>query len=692
MPADANLLAREKSPYLLQHAHNPVHWHPWGHAALQAAQAEQKPILLSVGYAACHWCHVMAHESFEDPETAALMNRLFVSIKVDREERPDIDHIYMSALHALGEQGGWPLTMFLTPDGTPFWGGTYFPPEPRWGRPSFRQILQAVADAYRAGDKSVATNGATLKRALAAASATTPGDAPGPALLASVAHAYLRVTDPVHGGLRGAPKFPNAPIFRFLWQHGQRTGEPEIAAAVHLMLRRMSLGGIYDHLGGGYARYSTDAQWLAPHFEKMLYDNAQLLELLAFAQAAAPDPLYAARATETVAWLTRDMMTNGAFACAEDADSEGEEGKFYVWSDSEIGALLGPDAASFAAAYDVTPNGNWEGKTILRRVTPPGNEAAEAALAHDRARLFTARATRPRPGRDDKILADWNGLMIAALARAAAIFREPAWLALASSAYRNLRALLTTPDDRLHHAWRDGTITAAGLLDDHAAIARAALALFESTGDQTYLTDAQNLAASALVWFADTDGSFYTTASDAPDVPAIRPRTAADNATPNANGLMAEVFARLHHLTGDPAWRTRATAIITSFSGAADKIAAQSTLLAAADLLENATTIVVAGDPATPEAQALLAAALASPDPATIVLRAPPDTQLPALHPAFGKSPPAHAAAAAFLCRDGVCGMPVLNAESLIVQGQGSALDPSRRRRASHDGALYQRP
>jgi uncharacterized protein YyaL (SSP411 family) len=677
MSADANLLAQEKSPYLLQHASNPVHWRPWGHAALQAAQAAHKPILLSVGYAACHWCHVMAHESFENAETAALMNRLFISIKVDREERPDIDHIYMSALHALGEQGGWPLTMFLAPDGTPFWGGTYFPPEPRWGRPSFRQILNAVADAYQSGDKSVTTNGATLMRALAASAATTPGDAPGPAMLASVANAYLRATDPIHGGLRGAPKFPNAPVFRFLWQHGRRTGQPEFEAAVHLMLRQMSLGGIYDHLGGGYARYSTDAEWLAPHFEKMLYDNAQLLELLGFAHAAAPDSLYAARAAETVAWLTRDITTSGAFACAEDADSEGEEGKFYVWSYAEITALLGPAAPAFAEAYDVTPAGNWEGKNILRRITASGDAPAEAALAAQRNILYAARATRPRPGRDDKILADWNGLMIAALARAAVVFHEPAWLGLAETAYKNLVSLLIGPDGRLRHAWRDGTITAAGLLDDHAAVARAALTLFETTGRPAYLNDAENLAQAALTWFADTDGSFFTTSSDAPDVPAIRPRTAADNATPNANGLMAETFTRLHYLTGDPAWRTRATAVITAFSGALDKLTSQCTLLAAADLLENATTIVIAGDPATAQAQSLVAASLASPDPATIVLRAPPGSALSRLHPAYGKSPPAGALAAAFRCQAGVCGIPILSPESLHIQeGQGSALDP----------------
>ena len=300
MAEPANLLRHETSPYLLQHADNPVHWRPWGPAALEEARTEKKPILLSIGYAACHWCHVMAHELFEDAETAALMNERFVNIKVDREERPDIDHLYMSALHALGEQGGWPLTMFIAPDGAPFWGGTYFPPEPRWGRPSFRQVLQGVSEAYRTDHEMVAKNTTALRRVLAGMSNASLGDLPTPVHLDAVAAALLRMNDPEQGGLKGAPKFPNPPIFRFLWQNAFRTGVPEGQDALHLMLTRMSHGGIYDHLGGGYSRYSTDAVWLVPHFEKMLYDNAQLLELLAFAHAHRPDPLYAQRAAETV--------------------------------------------------------------------------------------------------------------------------------------------------------------------------------------------------------------------------------------------------------------------------------------------------------------------------------------------------------------------------------------------------------
>jgi uncharacterized protein len=388
LPPPENLLRHATSPYLLQHADNPVHWRPWGPEALAEAQATEKPILLSVGYAACHWCHVMAHESFEDPDTAALMNRLYVNIKVDREERPDIDALYMNALHLLGEHGGWPLTMFLTPRAEPFWGGTYFPPEPRWGRPSFRQVLLGVAEAYRAEDGKVLQNVTALKGALDRMAAASPGPLPGPAQLERVALGLVRATDAQEGGLGGAPKFPNPPIFRFLWQMHHRLGQPACAEVVHLLLRRMSQGGIYDHLGGGYARYSVDAIWLVPHFEKMLYDNAQILELLALAHAAAPDPLYAARAAETVGWIEREMLAEGDAAFASlDADSEGEEGKFYVWTEAEIDALLPPeDAALFKATYDVTPEGNWEHKTILnrRRHAQHLSAEAEATLARSR--------------------------------------------------------------------------------------------------------------------------------------------------------------------------------------------------------------------------------------------------------------------------------------------------------------------
>ena len=671
-----NLLRHETSPYLLQHADNPVHWRPWGAAALAEAKASNRPILLSIGYAACHWCHVMAHESFEDAETAALMNRLYVNIKIDREERPDIDHLYMQALHHLGEQGGWPLTMFLTPDGAPFWGGTYFPPEPRWGRPSFRQVLVGIEDAYRTEGEKIAKNVAALTGALHAIAAENPGALPTPATLSHAAAVLLRTTDPVLGGMKGAPKFPNPPIFRFLWQDSFRTGDQAGPDAVHLLLRRMSQGGIYDHLGGGYSRYSTDAEWLAPHFEKMLYDNAQILDLLASAHAARPTALTAHRVAETITWLVRDMTAatidgHAAFAASEDADSEGVEGKFYVWTATEIDALLGPESRAFKAAYDVTPDGNWEGHTILRR-NDDGEDSP--SLAASRTVLFAVRDARIRPGRDDKVLADWNGLAIAAVAKCASVFSRPDWLAIGQSAYAFVRANMAVQGPqglRVAHAWRLGRVTAAGLLDDHAALARAALALYEATGAQSYLADAIAIAQAAEAWFgADGEGSYFTTASDATDIPlgpAARPRIVADNATPAGNGVMAEVLARLYHLTGDPLWRRRAEALLVAFGGLGDRLAAAPSLLGAADLLEAGATIVVAGAPDAPATQALLAAALGAPDPAVIVLRAPSVQSLPPAHPAFGKTEMA-GQSAAYLCRGNVCGLPITDPAVLAAQ------------------------
>jgi uncharacterized protein YyaL (SSP411 family) len=439
------------------------------------------------------------------------------------------------------------------------------------------------------------------------------------------------------------------------------------------MLERMSQGGIYDHLGGGYARYSTDAEWLVPHFEKMLYDNAQLLELLAYAHAEKPDPLFAARAAETVGWMTRDMTAEtvndiAAFAASEDADSDGEEGRFYVWTDSEVDALLGADSPAFKAAYDVQPGGTWEGETILHRVTPPGDRQSEERLARCRAILFAARGQRIRPGRDDKVLADWNGLTIASLCRAGAVFGRPDWIERAAAAFDFIMEHMPGPDDRVQHAWRLGRITAAGLLDDQACMARAALALYEATGAPERLAQARTLAEVAETWFADADGSYYTTAHDAADVPfgpEGRPRTAADNATPNGNGIMAEVLARLYLLTSEPRWRSRAEAVLTAFSGLGDRLSAAPTLLAAADLLEDGATVVVAGPQGDRAAQTLLAAARSAPDPATCVLYAASPDAVPPGHPAHGKAQAA-GQPAAYLCRAGICGLPITNPDDLV--------------------------
>ncbi|MBE9604462.1 thioredoxin domain-containing protein [Acetobacteraceae bacterium H6797] len=662
-----NLLRHAASPYLQQHADNPVHWRVWGPEALAEAKALNKPILLSIGYAACHWCHVMAHESFEDEATAAVMNELYVSIKVDREERPDIDALYMNALHLLGEQGGWPLTMFLTPEGEPFWGGTYFPPQPRYGRPSFTQVLRGVARAFHEEGDKVAQNIGALRQGLDRMAANHPGPLPDQAALEQVALALVRNTDAKEGGFGNAPKFPNAPIFRFLWQMRFRLEQPACAEVVELLLRKMSQGGIWDHLGGGYARYAVDGIWLVPHFEKMLYDNAQLLELLAFAHAAKPDPLFARRAEEMVGWLKREMLAGkGAFAATLDADSEGEEGKFYVWSEAEIDALLGERAAFFKEVYDVSPGGNWEHKNILNRREHAAfyTEDKENILTECRALLLEARAHRIPPGRDDKVLADWNGLMIGALVRAAAVFERPDWLALAKRAFLAVVAALRGPDGRLAHAWREGHgVSAAGLLEDQACMARAALALYEATGDETFLGEAIAWAEITEQHFAAPDGGYFTSADDATDV-LHRGRQPGDNAVPSGNGVLAEVQARLYHLTGDDRWRVLAESTIGAFTGLTQALTAMPGLLAAADLLESGAVVVVAGDPAEEGAQALAQAALRHPDPALILLRAPTPESLPEGHPAHGKGP-VGGKAAAYVCRANRCGLPLTEAAAL---------------------------
>ncbi len=462
MPSTRNRLGDQSSPYLLQHADNPVDWRPWGEEAFAEARARDCPVLLSIGYAACHWCHVMAHELFEDEEIAALMNAAFVNIKVDREERPDVDHHYMSALHALGEQGGWPLTMFLAPDGRGFFGGTYWPPTPRWGRPSFRQVIAAISNAWATKRGDLIDNGEAIEAHLAKLAAPRGGGDLGAAELTRAGDGLLRILDPVHGGVGREPKFPNAPIFRFL--HGEffRRADPRFRRATRQLVDALCAGGIYDHLGGGFARYSTDAEWLVPHFEKMLYDNAQILELIALAEAETSSPVYASRTRETFQWLMRELRVGDAFAASLDADQDGEEGLFYVWTADEIDAALGAGAAEFRAVYDVRPDGNWEGRNVLRRLKPLGDEGREGRLAAARAKLFAIRASRAAPPRDDKILADWNGLTIAALARASAVFDATDYLDAARAAFAAVWNNLRDASGRLVHSAREGRVGAPG--------------------------------------------------------------------------------------------------------------------------------------------------------------------------------------------------------------------------------------
>ncbi len=673
-PTHTNRLAGATSPYLLQHQHNPVDWWQWGPEALATAKRENKPILLSVGYAACHWCHVMAHESFEDEATAKVMNDLFVNIKVDREERPDIDQIYMHALHLMGEHGGWPMTMFLTPTGEPVWGGTYFPKDSRYGRPAFVDVLRQVARLFREDPTKVEQNRAALLAQLAEKARPQGRVTIGLRELDGAAKQIGNAFDTVHGGLGGAPKFPQPMMLEFLWRAGLRTHDPLFFQTVEHSLMHMCEGGIYDHLGGGFSRYSVDETWLVPHFEKMLYDNAQLLELLALAWQRTGAGLFAERARETVGWLQREMMTEeGAFAASLDADSEGEEGKFYVWSLAEIEAVLGPDAASFAAQYDITPGGNFEGHNILNKIKhlprsikegwdatceAGGAPDAAAQLSMLRGKLLKERENRIRPGLDDKVLADWNGLMISALVNAAVILDEPSWLAMARRAFDFVAQQMTRGDrhnSRLGHSWREGQLLLPGLASDYAAMIRAALALYEATGEGPFLERALAWQRQLDAHYADRDsGAYFLTADDASDL-VVRPHSTADDATPNANSVAAGNLVRLAALTGDPQWRERADRLIEGIISAQPRnLFAHVALLNALDLRLRAAEIVCTG----PEAEAFAQAALKLPYVDRIVLRAPNADALPASHPAQEKLK-AVSGSAAFICVGEACSLPV---------------------------------
>jgi hypothetical protein len=661
-----NRLALETSPYLLQHKDNPVAWWAWGPDALAEAKRSNKPILLSVGYAACHWCHVMAHESFEDDATAKVMNELFVNIKVDREERPDIDQIYMAALHHLGEHGGWPLTMFLTPDGEPIWGGTYFPKGSRYGKPAFVAVLQEIARLFRDEPQKIEHNRVALMERLSG-KARQPGVVTlGIAELDNAARQLGGMIDPVNGGTRGAPKFPQAALFELLWRAGLRNGEARYFAAVDITLHHICEGGIYDHLGGGFSRYSVDERWLVPHFEKMLYDNAQLLELLAIAYQRTGKALYRQRAFETVEWLKREMITaEGAFSASLDADSEGEEGKFYVWSYDEIIGVLGTeDGEFFAHHYDVTAAGNFEGHNILNRLKPQErSQADETRLAGLRQKLLAVRATRIRPGLDDKVLADWNGMMIAALANAGLIFGETSWLDIAAHAFEFI-ARAMTKGDRLGHSWRANQLKFPGLASDFAAMIRAALSLYEATGQKFYLDQALTWQRALDRDYADTDtGTYYLTAADAEGL-VVRPASTADEATPNHNAVAAQNLIRLAVLAGDDQWREKADRLIGAIAlEAVENLYMHMALLNAVDLRLRAAEIVVTG--AGEGASELLAAARKMPALDRIVLHVQSPDGLPDNHPARAKAAAA-TAAAAFVCIGETCSLPVNDPLGLV--------------------------
>ncbi len=642
-----------------------MHWRPWGPEALAEAKALNRPILLSVGYAACHWCHVMAHESFEDPPTAEVMNRLFVNIKVDREERPDVDQIYMSALQAMGEQGGWPLTMFLTPAAEPIWGGTYFPKEPRYGRPPFIEVLHSVAGTFAEHPDRVEGNRVALLDHLNALPRTSSSP-PGPAQLDEAAALASALIDNRHGGLGGAPKFPQPALMEFLWRSAERSGTVRYREQVLLTLRHICQGGIYDHIGGGIARYSIDDHWLVPHFEKMLYDNALLLRRLTAAWRATGEDLFRIRIEETIAWLLREMRVGDAFGASLDADSEGGEGSFYVWRPAEITEALGrPAAAEFGAAYDITPDGNFEGgASIPNRLSSlePLSPEAEARLAAARLKLLAARATRPRPARDDKILADWNGLAITALAEAGFAFGRDDWLKAAETGFRFVTELMTD-DGRLRHAFKDGRLLPVGFAADHAALMTAALALHQATLDPRYLRQASALAEALDTHFWDVDASAYRMTADDADALIARPLPIFDDSVPSANALAAVALARLASLTGDMRHADRAQAIVTAHCGEARSVLGKAGLFSAADQLLGSTDVVlIVPDAATPGAL-LSVIRKGAPDVLTLLVVSA-GSALPSGHPATGKTALA-GEATAYVCRGQSCSAPVTTPEAL---------------------------
>ena len=649
-----NRLARETSPYLLQHAHNPVDWYPWSDEALALAREHDRPILLSIGYSACHWCHVMERESFEDPETARVMNGHFVNIKVDREERPDIDSIYMSAVQAITGQGGWPLTAFLTPEGVPFYGGTYFPPEPRHGMPSFRQILAAAANAYANRRDEVARAGAQLTDVLnrgstephAGSGSTEP---PGPRLFEHAVSAAGRSFDPAHGGFGGAPKFPQ-PVFLDFLLRTSGPGSHGVSMATHT-LSRMAAGGIRDHAGGGFHRYSVDARWLVPHFEKMLYDNALIARAMTRAHLLGARHLGAV-AEETLDYVLEDLTSpDGVFYSARDADSEGEEGAFYIWTPAQIHALLDRDAARLLSrVYDVSDSGNFEGRNILHlphdldavaRQEGIAREELDQVLRTALATLKAHRAARPEPLRDEKVLTSWNGLAIRALAEAGPALARPDYTRAASRAARFLLATVRR-DDKLHHVLTAGRVHVDGFLEDYGALGNACLSLYEATLDSRWLTEAAWVTGAMLARFwSPAQGLFYDAAEDA-EALLVRPRDIMDNATPSGNSLAAELLVRSAAITGSAEHGDIADAVIARERGAIERYpSAVGRLLTAALLRATPALEVTIVDPpageraSTDRPAAMLERAHRHPHPNRIITGGNPDDPIIAALPAM---------------------------------------------------------
>ncbi|MEA2686784.1 MAG: uncharacterized protein QOE93_1979 [Actinomycetota bacterium] len=657
-------MADESSPYLQQHRDNPVDWYPWGDEAFERAKAEDKPVLLSIGYAACHWCHVMAHESFEDEATAALMNELFVNIKVDREERPDVDAVYMEAVQAMTGHGGWPMTVFLTPDGRPFYGGTYYPDKPRHGMPAFAEVLRAVDDGWRTKRTEVGAQAERLTDALGQMSdLPTPaadGALPdGPVLLTRARDALARRFDPQWGGFGPAPKFPQPDTLELLLRaHARNPDDAQALAMVVTTLDAMASGGMYDHLGGGFARYSVDGRWLVPHFEKMLYDQALLVRTYLHAWQVTGEERFLQVLTETIEYVRRDLRhPAGGFYSSEDADSEGHEGTFYVWTVEELRTLLGDDVDAAIEWWGVSRPGNFEGKNILHR-PERGEFARPPVIERARRTLFDAREKRVRPGLDDKVLAEWNGLFLSALAEAAAATGRADWLADAKvTAEFLLHKLRRGTDGRWLRSWQGGKAGRhLALAADYAALLDAFVRLAEASGESRWIGWAQDIADAMIRLFWDDEaGGLFTTGADAERL-ITRSKDLVDNAVPSANGTAAVALLRLAALTGNDGYRERAEAILRLLAPVTEQHpSALTRTVAALDLASQPITeIAIVGD---------------RPDLVAAVQR----RYLPNAVLAWGDPYPSplfegRTAGLAYVCENYACKAPVSTVEDLLSQ------------------------
>ncbi len=664
-----NHLASETSPYLRQHAENPVDWYPWSSEALERARAEDKPILLSIGYSACHWCHVMAHESFEDQATASIMNQLFVNIKVDREERPDLDDIYMQAVQALSRgHGGWPMTVFLLPDGRPFYGGTYFPSQPRQGMPSFQQVLLAVNDAYRNRRDDLEKTAGDLTQQL-------QRDLLGIGGMASDLHAELldaayenlaRGFDHTHGGFSGAPKFPQPMTLEFLLRTGNQAALDQLA----LTLRQMARGGIYDQIGGGFHRYSVDAIWLVPHFEKMLYDNAQLSRVYLHMWQVTHDDFFKIIAEEIYDYLLREMTaSSGGFYSTTDADSDGEEGKFFVWSKDELQDLLGDDTRIAVEYWGVTSRGNFEGQSILYVPNDDSVAAERLGMSVDELRaklsaikdtLYAARTQRVHPGLDDKILTAWNGLTLASLSEAARVFKRADYHDAAVRCAEFLVDQMMTADGRLWRTYRDGQAKIDGYLEDYAALIDAFVQLYQTTFDPRWFDHARSLADTALARFRAPDGGFYDTADDHEPLIA-RPRGLQDNATPAGSSLIARGLLQLAAYTGNPDYADAAYASLKLLTAALREYpqAFGEALSAVHMLVREIAEIALVGAPDDPATEALIDVAQQPYRPNAITALAPQNVDGESEIPLLSYRTMKGGAPTVYVCHHFACQMPV---------------------------------